>query len=186
MVRASGSPGSAPEIQLLRRLSARTCRFLGILSRLTTINKDDIVGLEAFASIVNIFRGKAPSDEERQKLFSEALLLTLSRATTSDENINPVEVEAVQAIMKSVAGEEVTSADVRVAAGSEIYETASLYDYLSATGRKLESGERAKFVKSLAEIIKSDRRISQAEIAFFNKVVSSLHATPAEIAGLEE
>ena len=142
--------------------------------------------LHNFPLISKIFGGKPPSEEERQKLFSEALLLTLSRATTSDENINPVEVEAVQEIMKSVAGEEVSAADVRVAAHSELYETASLTDLLSATGRKLLPAERAKFVQSVVQIIKSDRRVSEVETEFFNRVVSALHATPAEIAGLVE
>ena len=143
------------------------------------------MGLEAFASIAKIFGGGQPSEEERQKLFNEALLLTLSRATTSDENITPVEVEAVREIMKSVVGEDVSAADVRVAAASALYEKASLYDYLSATGRKLNSVERAKFVKCLTRIIKVDRHVSVAETEFFNRVVTSLHATPAEIVGLE-
>lgn len=144
------------------------------------------MGLETFPLIAKIFGGQPPSDEERQKLFNEALLLTLSRATNTDENIQPVEVEAVQAIMQSVVGAEVSSADVRVAAASELYETASLDDYLSATGRKLLSEERAKLVQCLAEIIKSDRKVSTAETDFFNRVVTALHATPAEIAGLVE
>ena len=144
------------------------------------------MGLVDFASITRIFGGTVASDVERQNLFKEALLLTLARATSSDVNIRPIEVEAVRKIIQSATGEEVSAADVRVAAASELYEKASLDDYLHAIGRKLGSRERATLVRSLAEVIKSDRRISPKEVDFYDWVVSALRATPAEIAGLLE
>jgi uncharacterized tellurite resistance protein B-like protein len=133
-----------------------------------------------------MFGGTVTSDAERQNLFKEALLLTLARATSSDVNIRPVEVETVRKILQSATGEDVSAADVRVAAASELYETAALDDYLHAIGRKLGSRERAILVGSLAEIVRSDRRVSPKEIDFFNWAVSALRATPAEIAGLVE
>jgi len=142
------------------------------------------VGLAEFASISRIFGGAVTSDVERQSLFKEAMLLTLARATSSDVNIRPVEVEAVRKIMQAAIGEDVSAADVRVAAASELYEKASLDDYLHAIGRKLGPSERATMVKSLAEVIRSDRRISPKEVDFFNWVVAALRAAPAEIAGL--
>jgi uncharacterized tellurite resistance protein B-like protein len=144
------------------------------------------VGLTQFVNITRIFGGTVANEVERQSLFKEALLLTLSRATSSDVNIRPVEVEAVRMIMKSVVDEDVSSADVRVAAGSELYERASLDDYLSAIGRKLTPRDRATLVRSLAEVIRSDRRISPKEVEFFDRVVSALRAAPSEIAGLLE
>jgi uncharacterized tellurite resistance protein B-like protein len=144
------------------------------------------VGLVDFASITKIFGGTVTSDVERQNLFKEALLLTLARATSSDVNIRPVEVETVRKIVQSATGEEVSAADVRVAAASELYEKAALDDYLHAIGRKLGSRERAILIRSLAEVVKSDRRISPKEVDFFNWAVSALRATPAEIAGLVE
>lgn len=144
------------------------------------------MGLVRFVSITRVFGGSVTSEAERQNLFKEALLLTLSRATSSDVNIQPVEVEAVREIMQAVAGEEVSAADVRVAAASELYERASLDDYLAAIGRKLGPKERSTMVQSLAKVIKSDRRVSPKEVDFFNWVVSALRATPAEIAGLIE
>ena len=144
------------------------------------------MGLVDFASITRFFGGSATSEADRQNLFKEALLLTLARATSSDVNIRPVEVEAVRKVIRSVTGEDVSAADVRVAAASELYEKASLDAYLNTIGRKLESSERASLIESLSEVVRSDRRISPKEVEFFNWVVSALRATPAEIAGLIE
>jgi uncharacterized tellurite resistance protein B-like protein len=149
-------------------------------------DKGRIVGLEAFPIIGRIFRGKAPSDQERQELFKEALLLTLARATRSDVNISPVEIESVQEMMKTVAGEDVSEADVRVAAHSELYEQASLKDYLGVVGRKLLASDRSRLLECVAEVIRSDRKITTSEIEFFNSVVSWLGATPSDVAGLVE
>jgi uncharacterized tellurite resistance protein B-like protein len=144
------------------------------------------VGLAKFANILRVFGGSIASDEDRAELLKEALFMTLSRATSSDVNILPVEVEAVQSIMKSVSGEEVSAADVRVAAASEIYESASLDDYLAAAGRKLAPADRHTLMKCLADVIKSDRRISEIEIDFFDRIAHALRASPAEVAGLLE
>ena len=144
------------------------------------------MGLSRFSRITEVFRGTIANEAARQELFREALLLALSRATSSDINIAPAEVDAVIRIMKEATGEEVSEADVRVAAASELYETASLSDYLSVVGRKLAPRERSTIVRSLAKVLKSDERISPKEIEFFNWVVSALRATPAEISGLFE
>lgn len=144
------------------------------------------MGLASFASITRVFGGIVSGDAERQELFKEALFLTLSRATSSDVNISPVEIETVQEIMQTVVGEEVSEPDVRIAAASELYEKATLDDYLSVVGRKLLPKERSTIVQCLAQVIKSDLRISPIELDFFNWVVNALKASPAEIAGLLE
>jgi hypothetical protein len=48
----------------------------------------------------------------------------------------------------------------------------------------LRSDERATIVRSLAEVIHSDVKVTSREIDFFNKAARALKATPAEIAGL--
>jgi len=144
------------------------------------------VALVSFLRIKQVFGGSLASGAERDGLFREALLLTLSRATSSDVRIDPVEVEKVQKIMQSVIGEEVSAADIRVAAASELYESAPLDRYLGVVGRVLGPSERATIIKSLAEVIKSDRRISPKEVDFFNRVANAVGASPAEIAGLIE
>lgn len=142
------------------------------------------MGLAKFVRISKLFGGAVSDESEREALFKEALLLTLSRASNTDENISPVEVETVRSLMKSVIGEEVSQADVRVAAASKLYEKASLDDYLSVVGRKLLPKQRTTIVQSLAEVINSDARVSTLEIDFFNRVASAIKATPAEMVGL--
>jgi len=133
-----------------------------------------------------IFGGGEPSDEERAELYKETLLLTLSRASSSDTDINPVEVDSVVGIIERETGQSITSADVRVAAASELYETAPLDQYLGRASRSMKPPERARVMQCLAEVIESDVRISPREIEFFNRVAKALQVTPADIAGLFE
>ncbi len=136
------------------------------------------------SSILNIFGGREPSDEERQQVFKEALLMTLARASDSDENVNPVEVETVQDIVMRVIGEEVSIADVRVAAASKLYEQAPLKSHLTKVAKSLSAQQRVIIVESLCEVIKSDVRVTEREVEFFNMVAEALRITPAELAGL--
>ena len=134
--------------------------------------------------VLKIFRGSDLSPEKESELFGEVLLMTLSRASSSDANTHPVEVQTVRTIVLRITGEDVSDADIRVAAASELYETASLEKYLSSCGRKLKSSSRATTVQALAEVIKSDTQVTSREIQFFDMVARSLAVTPAEVAGL--
>jgi uncharacterized tellurite resistance protein B-like protein len=142
------------------------------------------MGIAKLSSLLKFLGGGEPNETERRQLYKEALLMTLARASSSDSNVNPVEVETVQKIVQQHTGEAVSTADVRVAAASEIFETATLDQYLSRVTRKLRSDERATIVRSLAEVIHSDVKVTSREIDFFNKAARALKATPAEIAGL--
>ncbi|MEE8094286.1 MAG: TerB family tellurite resistance protein [Gammaproteobacteria bacterium] len=136
------------------------------------------------SNVLKIFRGTDLNPEEESELFREVLLMTLSRASSSDANIAPIEVETVQAIVEKSTGEEVSAADIRVAAASELYETAPLEKYLSSCGRKLDATSRVATVQALADVIKSDTRVTSREVQFFDMVALALAVTPAEIAGL--
>lgn len=136
------------------------------------------------SSVLKIFQGSSLSSEEENALFREVLLMTLSRATSEDSNVQPVEVETVQSIIKNAIGEDVDASEIRIAAKSEIYESASLEKYLSSCGRKLDSASRATTVKALADVIKSDTEITSREVQFFDMVANALEVTPAEVAGL--
>ncbi|MFL2547244.1 MAG: TerB family tellurite resistance protein [Candidatus Rariloculaceae bacterium] len=136
------------------------------------------------SNVLKIFGGSDISPEEESTLFREVLLMTLSRASSSDSNTHPVEVETVQKIIEKATGEEISTADIRVAAASELYEKAPLEKYLSTCGQKLNSTSRAVTVKALAMVIKSDTQVTSREIDFFNMVAAALAVTPAEIAGL--
>ncbi len=136
------------------------------------------------SNVLKIFRGADLSPEEGKELFREVLLMTLARASSADANIAPVEVETVQTILEKTTGEGISAASVRVAAASELYETASLEKYLSSCGRKLDAISRVATVHALAEVIKSDTRVTSREVDFFAMVARALAVTPAELAGL--
>jgi uncharacterized tellurite resistance protein B-like protein len=142
------------------------------------------MSIASLSNILKIFQGAAPSDEERQHAFKEALLMTLARATDADEHVSPVEVESVQDIVMRITGEDVSIADVRVAAASKLYESAPLKTYLARAGRALTPQQRVLIVESLAEVIKSDVQVTEREIQFFNSIAEALSITPAELAGL--
>lgn len=140
--------------------------------------------IASFANVLSIFSGAELSSEKRRELVEEALLMTLARATSADTNIKPVEVGSVQAVFRKATGEEVSEADIRVAAKSEIFETTSLDKALAKLSHKLEPGDRVLIAQSLAEVIKSDREVSEFESEFFDKVAGALRIRPSELAGL--
>ena len=136
------------------------------------------------SSVLSIFRGSELSPEEEKELFKEVLVMTLSRATSADANIDPAEVETVQVVIKKVTGDDIEAADIRVAAKSALFETAPLEKYLASAGRKLGADDRVKTVQTLAEVIKSDCRVGPRETQFFDMVAEALRVTPSELAGL--
>ena len=136
------------------------------------------------STVLKIFSDTKVDSEQQKELFSEALLMTLARASSSDANIHAVEIESIQQIMERETGETVSSQDVRKAARTELYESTSLKKYLSSVRRQLSPANRIRVVHLLADVIKSDTEISVLEVDFFDMVAESLHTTPAQLAGL--
>ena len=144
------------------------------------------MSMAGLKNILKIFSGSDITEEEKQALVKEAALMTLARATASDSNIKHVEVETVREIVERVTGEEVSVADVRVAANSKLFESAPLERYLEDVGKKVDVKDRLLIANALAEVIKSDERVSSREVTFFNMVAGAFALTPAEVAGLIE
>ncbi len=146
------------------------------------------MGIASFSNIIDLISGgdKQCDDAQKRSLFEEALLLTLSRATVADSNINPVEVETVQNVFRETTSTEVSAKDIRVAAISDLYKEATLERYLSKVSGKIEPSDCQMIVKSLARVIKVDGKISPFEVEFFNGVVKALGLSPAQTTGLEE
>jgi len=140
------------------------------------------MNIAKLGSIVKVLQGGEA--KKKKDLFNEVLLMTLARASRSDINIHPVEVDTIRKLVAKITGEQVTAADVRVAAMSEIYETTPLEKCLSRLGGTLVPEHRAMVVQALAKVIRSDTEVSGPEIEFFNMVAEALGASPAEIAGL--
>ena len=135
-------------------------------------------------NVLNIFGGSEHSEDDHDELRKEVMLMTLARAADADINIQTVEVDRIREILKDCTGEEFSSADIRVAARSELYAEANLRKYLGSVRKKLRDQDRADIVQALADVFRSDSDVSVLEIDFFNRTVEALQATPAQIAGL--
>lgn len=142
------------------------------------------MSLSTLSHILDFFSGKEPTPEERQDMVNETLMLVLSRATESDTNIHPVEVETVREMVQKRTGEDVTAAEVRVAAHSRIYESAPLENHVQRVARQLDVQDRVMIAKALAEVILVDGRVSGREVRFFNSIAGAMELTAADLAGL--
>ena len=142
------------------------------------------MSLSTLSHILDFFSGKEPTPEERHDLVNETLMLVLSRATESDTNIHPVEVETVREMVQKRTGEDVTAAEVRVAAHSRIYESAPLENHVQRVARQIDVQDRVMIAKALAEVILVDGRVSGREIRFFNNIARAMELTAADLAGL--
>jgi uncharacterized tellurite resistance protein B-like protein len=136
------------------------------------------------SNVLKIFGGSDISEEKRKELYQEVLLMVLARASSSDSNIDPREIEAIQEMVKTETGSDISVQDVRKAARTELYETTPVGKYLSSVRKKLADAERVRIIHLLADVIKSDASISVLEVDFFNMVANALQATPAEVMGI--
>jgi uncharacterized tellurite resistance protein B-like protein len=142
------------------------------------------MSLVEFKSVLKFIRGGEPSPEEQRELYKEAALMTLARATSVDAHIKKIEVEVVQKILVEATGEEISGADIRTAAKSEIFMRKPLDKYLADLGRKLDVSGRMSILHYLAEVLEIDEQITESETVYFDMVAKALKATPSEIIGL--
>ena len=136
------------------------------------------------SNVLNIFGGSDFDESAQQQLFKETLLMTLARAADADINIQNVEVERIQQLLKEHTGEEFSAADIRVAAREELYAQATLQKYLASVRKKLTDDQRAEVICTLGDVFRSDAVVSVLEIDFFNAVAEALQVTAAQVAGL--
>ncbi len=136
------------------------------------------------SNVLNIFRGSDIDADAQSELYKEAMLMTLARAADADINIQHVEVERVQQLLKEHTGEEFSAKDIRLAARDELYAQATLQKYLSSVRKKLSDDQRGEIICTLADVFRSDAVVSPLEIDFFNGVAESLEVSPAQVAGL--
>ncbi len=135
-------------------------------------------------NVLNIFGGAEVSADQQNELFKEVLLMTLARAADADINIQSVEVDRIQKILKDHTGEDFSSADIRVAARSELYAEATLRKYLGSVRKKLSDAQRSATIGALADVFRSDSNVSVLEVDFFDRVATALQVSPSQIAGL--
>ena len=139
------------------------------------------MAIAAVSNVLKVFGASSPSQATQEELYREVLLMTLARASNSDANIHPLEIETIQQIMQRETGQELTEADIRKATRPDLYESVNLRKYLRGVRRKLNASDRITIMQALAHVIKSDTRINVLEIDFFNRVADALRITPAEL-----
>jgi uncharacterized tellurite resistance protein B-like protein len=142
------------------------------------------MSLVDFTKITKLLNDNKRREKHKQELFQEVMLMVLARVTRADSNIENVEISKVQEVLKTELGQDISEAEIRTAASSEVFETQSLERYLATATRKLDERERIVIMTSLASVIRSDSKIRIFELDFFDKVALALRATPSEIAGL--
>jgi uncharacterized tellurite resistance protein B-like protein len=135
-------------------------------------------------NVLNIFGGSDVTEDQHNDLFKEVLLMTLARAADADINIQNVEVDRIREIIKEKTGEDVSSADVRVAARAELYAEANLRKYLGKVAHKMKPEHSGQVIQALADVFRSDSDVSVLEVDFFNRTATAMGVTPAQIAGL--
>ena len=137
-----------------------------------------------FSKITKLFNDNKRRAKHKPELFQEVMLMVLARVTRADSNVERVELEKVQEVLKEELGQDISVAEIRTASSSEAFETQSLESYLSTASRKLDERERMLILASLKKVIQSDDIVRSIELEFFDRVALALRATPSEIAGM--
>ena len=143
-----------------------------------------MMSIASLLNVFKVFRGEELSPEERKHLVHEALLLTLARASSSDSRIESIEISAVQRAIKEAIDVDVSEADVRVAAKSELFETVSLETALHRLSDRLSNEDRMLVIHKLEDVIRSDSRVSEFELDYFDRVVRALRVPPSMLSEL--
>jgi uncharacterized tellurite resistance protein B-like protein len=143
------------------------------------------MSLEILESVRKVFGGSEPTEEERAKLVKEVMLMVLARATAADTNISGIEVDTVREIIREAIGEELTVAEVRVAANSDIFEKEPLPRFVASARRQLTPKECEDIMKALEQVISVDDQIGAREIAFYDQIAEALQMGSAADAGIK-
>jgi len=141
------------------------------------------MALVELSYIKKLFKGGHESKGDPQA-FRELLVMILARATDADAYTHPAEVDTVQAVIKEHLGEDISSADVRIAALSDIYESAPLEKCISRISSQLSHAERQSIVRALVAVLKADEHVASTEAGYFNMVANALKLSYADVAGL--
>lgn len=142
------------------------------------------MSISSLERLLRYFGTSAISEENRQDLKKEALLMTLAHAANADSNIQSVEVDAIQTIYHAHTGDKVSESEIRVLARSDLFKSTTLMQYLNTVQRRMDMEDKRDLVNALIEVFKSDESVSPSEARFFNKVVDALNLTCADVVGL--
>ena len=140
------------------------------------------MALTDLLNIREVFRGE--SSDLGPDVYRELLLMVLARAADADAHTDAAEVETVQRVLQEHLGEDISSADVRVASKSALYESAPLEKYVARIGPKLSLSQRVNLVHALVEVVRADAKVASAEADYFNRICDALQLSFADVMGL--
>ena len=110
--------------------------------------------------------------------------MVLARATAADTNISGIEVDTVREIILERIGVELTTAEVRVAANSDIFEKEPLPRFVASARKQLTPAECEDIMEALAQVISVDEVIGGRELAFYDQIADALQMPRAADAGI--
>jgi uncharacterized tellurite resistance protein B-like protein len=140
--------------------------------------------IASLRNVLKAFGGEELDPAERNGLVKEVLLLALACGSSSDTNVASIEVSTVRKVIKDATGEDLSEADVRIAASLDLFETESVESMLDTLCDELAIPDRVFVMRKLEEVLRSDTRISEFEIDYYNRIAEALDLRPSELAGL--
>lgn len=140
-----------------------------------------LLGYGLFEFVRDRNKDDAERQAEKRTLSNEVLFRTLSRMSSADTNIRPVEVETIRNIYLDMTGDEVSTSEVRVAAQADLYERQPFKKYLAGVQAQIDGDDKKLIMKALTAVIKADGRVSPFEVDFFNEVASALKLSPSDL-----
>ena len=144
------------------------------------------MSIASLLSVLKAFRGEELDPEQTKQLMHETLLLTLARASSVDAQIEAIEVSTIQRAIKEAIDVEVSEVDVRAAAKSELFEAVPLEAALQRLSSRLSDEDRMLVVTKLGDVIRSDARVNQFELDYFDRVVRALRIPPSMLIGIAQ
>lgn len=137
-------------------------------------------GLVILYGLFELVAGRRPTNDG----VNEVLLNALARMSYADTNIMDVEVETIRRIYSNATGQEVSAAEVRVAAQAEHWESRPFLRYIGDVEPNLSREDKMLIIDSLAEVSKSDDRVNPFEEKFFNDIAAALKIDPTYLSKL--
>ena len=134
--------------------------------------------IASLLSVLSVLRGEELDAAQRKQLMHEALLLTLARASSSDSYVADIEVSTIQTAMKDAIDVDVSEADIREAAESEMFEAVTLETALLRLSGLLSDEDRMVIATKLGDVIRSDARVNQFELDYF-EIINSMSGDEA-------
>ncbi|MEM6485341.1 MAG: hypothetical protein AAF662_10195, partial [Pseudomonadota bacterium] len=98
------------------------------------------MALVDFNKVRQLF-GDTPAGDDPD-LFRELFVLVMARATEADSFTHPAEIKTVQEVIKTQLDMDLSSAEIRTAALSKVYEAAPLPKVLADAALKLSMDQR--------------------------------------------